>query len=208
MIFFVGQGIGDKAKIMTSQNQDNDFSKLKSPSFTSTSVLCFLLGFCVFIGSFFPSFFKTINISTLIQQVMLSSNLANPVSDFTQLVQTIHLLRVILVVIPILVSVFILGILFIYRKDKLKGVKSIGLALLIPGIIAFVFESVLYVALNSIQRIQNYSTFLGFSGISAEIVKMIIMQKGNVFLFYWGITAFGILTLGLVLILVARVLKR
>jgi hypothetical protein len=91
------------------------------------------------------------------------------------------------------------------EQEKLK---TCGMAFLIPGIAAFIIEIFFFILFNSIQGIQNYSIFLGFAGSSAEIVKMGTMQVGNVFLFYLGVTAFGILTLGLVLILVARVFRR
>jgi hypothetical protein len=139
---------------------------------------------------------------------MQGSNLANPASDYVQLVQVIRWLRITLIVFPLLDAILILLILFINRKNRVVGFKSTGMALLIPGIIAFVFENILYIVFSSFQGIQNYTIFLGFSGGSADVVKMITLQSGNVFLFYWGITSFGILTLGLVLILVARAFKR
>jgi hypothetical protein len=191
---------------MTSRNLDMEFSKLKPTRIAI--LLCCFLGFLVFLGSLSPTFFKVINNSSLIQQVMQGSNLANPASDYVQLVQVIRWLRITLIVFPLLDAILILLILFINRKNRVVGFKSTGMALLIPGIIAFVFENILYIVFSSFQGIQNYTIFLGFSGGSADVVKMITLQSGNVFLFYWGITSFGILTLGLVLILVARAFKR
>jgi hypothetical protein len=112
------------------------------------------------------------------------------------------------VVFPLLVVILILLILFTKLGNIFGGLKSTGMALIISGIIAFVSESILYVFINSFQGIQNYTIFLGFSGINADIVKMITLQRGNVFLFYWGLTSFGTLTLGLILILVARTFRR
>jgi hypothetical protein len=191
---------------MNSQTHDFLFSNVKTA--TKTIVLSYILGFFVFLGSFSPPFFKAINNSLLIRQAMLSSNLSNPTSGYLQFVQVVHWSRIALVVLPIIISFLVLWILFIQGNFLLPGVKSIGLALLISGSITFVCESILYIVINSFQGIQNYRLFLGLSGNSADVAKMLALQSGDVFLFYWGMTSFGILTLGLVLILVARVLEQ
>ena len=193
---------------MTPQIPANEPSHMKSAIGTKLIVLCCFLGFFVFLGTFSPAYYKVITNSPIIQKVMHGSNLTSPGSDYVQLIQVVRWLRTILVIFPILAAVIILLILVIDHKTILAGVKLIGMALLIPSIIAFVSESILYIVFNSFQGIQNYTIFLGFSGTNADIVKIVTLQMGNVFLFYWGLTSFGILTLGLILILVARVFKR
>jgi hypothetical protein len=166
------------------------------------------MGLFVFLSSFSPAFYKTIDNSTVIQHVMQGSTSPSLGSDLSQLVQVINGLKITQVVFPILVAILFLLVLFVNRKNIFSGIKLTGLALLIPGIVAFVIESILYVVFNSLQGIQNYTIFLGFSGTKADIVKMATLQMGNIFLFYWGLTSFGTLTLGLILILVARVFGR
>lgn len=193
---------------MISQNQEKGLSKSKSTDSTSTLVLCCLMGLFVFLSSFSPAFYKTIDNSTVIQHVMQGSTSPSLGSDLSQLVQVINGLKITQVVFPILVAILFLLVLFVNRKNIFSGIKLTGLALLIPGIVAFVIESILYVVFNSLQGIQNYTIFLWFSGTKADIVKMVTLQMGNIFLFYWGLTSFGTLTLGLILILVARVFRR
>ncbi len=193
---------------MTPQIPANEPSHMKSPIGTKLIVLCCLMGLFVFMSSFSPAFYKAFNNSPIIQKVMQGSNLTSPDSDFVQLIQVVRWLKTILVIFPIFAAVIILLILVIEYKNILAGVKFIGMALFISGIIAFASESILYVFINSFQGIQNYTMFLGFSGTTADIVKIVTLQMGNAFLFYWGLASFGILTLGLILILVARVFKR
>ncbi len=90
----------------------------------------------------------------------------------------------------------------------MDAARKIGKILLFTGLTSFALESFLYVLLNSNPRFQQFSNFIGFSGNSAGEINNIFLQVGNVFVFYVGVTAFGILTLGLVLILLTGVLKQ
>ena len=145
-----------------------------------------------------PSMFTLLDLSS-----SASSN-----SNFSRTIQVLRVWRAPLILFPIIVLVLLFFVLFLNRRNLMDAARKIGKILLFTGLTSFALESFLYVLLNSNPRFQQFSNFIGFSGNSAGEINNIFLQVGNVFVFYVGVTAFGILTLGLVLILLTGVLKQ
>ncbi len=193
---------------MISADREEKNTSTVSPGSAKHLALYLVLGLFVILGSLIPAWIKSSGSTFLFRKVLQNSSVSNSGLNIPHLDGLIDWIKITQVAIPVFIVTTILLTLYMNRKRIWECLKPLGFTLLIAGAVAFISEIILNLVYNLSQQIPAYSEFLGFSGEEAEIVKMITLQTGNIFLFYWGMTAFGILTLGLVLIMVSRVFSK
>jgi len=191
--------------MMTRTRFEESFA-MRSSSRLANPVWNYLLGVFIFISSISFPFFKVILKIPSIQRILSDPYLNG--TDYSQLIQMVHGVKIVRIAAPILVGILLLIIFYLNRKNIVFAIRQFGLVVLLSGLAALALESVLFILVFSFLGNRTYTVFLGLSGNNAQFLEMITEQMGNVFLFYWGTISFGLITLGLILTLIARVFKR
>ena len=161
-------------------------------------------------------FIGLLTLSWIISQFTIAFFKVNNPLDLTitdqtfllQLTRTLHLLRVPLILAPIISLIMIAMILFYNRRFFPDGLRLVGKTTLITSLGILLGSGILLVFGNAYFTPGMFAERIGLSASTITDLFPVILQIGETFLFYVGLTAFVGFVIGLVFILVARVLDR
>jgi hypothetical protein len=125
-----------------------------------------------------------------------------------KLTRTLHLLRVLLIVAPIVSLIVIAMVLFINRRFFPDGMRLIGKTTLLTSLGILLGSGILLVFGNAYFTPGLFAERLGLSVSAITDLFPVALEIGETFLFYVGLTAFVGFVIGLIFILIARVLER
>jgi hypothetical protein len=179
---------------------------MKPTSQKVSAVICLLMALFIFISSFFPAFFKTISIASVTLEELKLQQF--PIIDVTKINIIERWVRISLFIVSGFVLVLIPLVFLLNRKEVHHGFKFCGVTMFFTGLASVLLGIILFVFWNSSSKLQSIVSFFKFSSMVLDGREQVFLQIGNIFLFYLGLTGFGILTLGLTLILLARLLNK